>query len=75
NAEPTPPILLNHAKEIISEYLKYIYLGNISANNNTYCPFCKELLIKRTGYKTQLFFHQNPIRCPKCQNKLTFILD
>ncbi len=32
--------------------LQYIYVGNIQLDNyeNTYCPSCKKLLIKRSGY-------------------------
>jgi pyruvate formate lyase activating enzyme len=64
----TPVTTLRKAREIgYAAGLKYVYEGNIpgEGGENTYCPFCKELLIKRIG------FHIGEIRmkdekCPKC---------
>jgi len=30
--------------------LKYVYLGNVAEDTNTYCSKCNKLLIRRTGY-------------------------
>ena len=38
------------AKKIGSKYLDYVYIGNLSKEENTYCPECKSLLIERKGY-------------------------
>ncbi|MCS7232262.1 MAG: radical SAM protein, partial [Elusimicrobiota bacterium] len=49
----TPIEILQKAREIaISLGLKYVYIGNVAGHegNNTYCPNCKKLLIKRIHY-------------------------
>jgi len=49
-SEPTPLELLYKAYQNAKDVgLKYIYLGNIPTNNydNTYCPKCSKLVIKR----------------------------
>ncbi|MDW8056585.1 MAG: AmmeMemoRadiSam system radical SAM enzyme, partial [Elusimicrobiota bacterium] len=49
----TPIETLQKAREIaISLGLKYVYIGNVAGHegNNTYCPNCKKLLIKRIHY-------------------------
>lgn len=57
---------LNRAKEIGKKHgLKYIYLGNVASDGNTYCPKCNELLVNRSGYSAS----ENKIvhsKCPKC---------
>lgn len=50
--EPTPVERVLNAKKIGDKYLNYVYIGNIPGiNNNTYCPKCNELVIKREGYE------------------------
>ncbi|WP_291548469.1 AmmeMemoRadiSam system radical SAM enzyme [Clostridium sp. HMP27] len=50
--EPTPVERVLKAKEIGDKYLNYVYIGNVPGiNNNTYCPKCNELVIKREGYE------------------------
>jgi len=52
---PTSLAKLLEAKEIAKEVgLKYVYLGNVIYDSSTYCPECKELLIKREVYDTQI---------------------
>ncbi len=68
--EQTPLSTLRRAKEIASEYLRYVYIGNVQQNNNTLCPYCGDVLIKREGYKVQVLAHKNPTRCPRCQNRI-----
>ncbi len=60
---PTPDATLYHAKEIASEYIDYIYLGNILTTNDTHCPNCDKLLIKR-NYRAATTIHEN--KCPNC---------
>lgn len=56
--------LLN-AQYIARKYLKYVYIGNVqNTDNNTYCPNCNKLLIKRNGYSTEVFINDN--KCPEC---------
>jgi len=64
----TPVKTLRRAREIGFEAgLKYVYEGNVpgEGGENTYCPDCKELLIRRSGFK----IGENTIKdgkCPKC---------
>jgi pyruvate formate lyase activating enzyme len=45
---PTPPKLLYTLKDIAQGNLEYVYIGNLgNVDNNTYCPKCGSLLIKR----------------------------
>jgi len=73
NLSPTPITTLMNAFQIgKAKGLKFIYVGNVTENDleNTYCPQCQTLLIKRIGYKTEgsKYFHQG--QCLKCKNKI-----
>ena len=49
---PTPISTLRRSKELAQRKLKYVYLGNVwEEDDNTYCPNCKETVIKRRGYQ------------------------
>jgi len=64
----TSAATLWRAREIgLAAGLRYVYTGNIPGDEgeNTYCANCRELLIKRVGYRIQ----QNRITaggCPAC---------
>lgn len=47
--------------------LQYVYLGNIAHSDyeNTYCPSCKNLLIQRYGFSTEIKGLTNE-KCTKC---------
>lgn len=47
---------LKELQQIAREALHYVYLGNTHehSDNNTYCPFCNTLLIKRNGFNTSV---------------------
>jgi pyruvate formate lyase activating enzyme len=47
-----------------SQGLKFVYVGNVPGNpaENTYCPACGKLLIRRSGYSIEA----NNIRGDKC---------
>jgi pyruvate formate lyase activating enzyme len=48
--EPTPVKLLLEAKEIAQRAgLRYVYLGNIQEDNDSYCYNCKKPVIERGG--------------------------
>lgn len=52
DAPPTPVSTLERAHDIaVSEGIEFVYLGNVPGHRyeNTYCPGCRELLIKRFG--------------------------
>ncbi len=51
------------------EGLKYVYMGNIWGveGENTFCPSCGELLIKRVGYSVSFVsFSPSEGKCKKC---------
>lgn len=72
---PTKIDYLIRAKEIALEMgIEYVYLGNMPADNNSYCPNCGELLIARERYCNS---NKNRIengRCANCGHKLNFVL-
>jgi pyruvate formate lyase activating enzyme len=53
--------------------LKYIYAGNLPGDQkeNTYCPNCGEIAIRRLGYEIERF--DNNGRCPQCDKDLDII--
>ncbi|MDO8735005.1 MAG: AmmeMemoRadiSam system radical SAM enzyme [Elusimicrobiota bacterium] len=54
NYPSTPVSTVENLRKIaMKEGLKYVYVGNVPPGNegeNTYCPKCKKLLIKRLGF-------------------------
>ena len=71
---PTNIDYLLRAKEIaIEEGLEYVYLGNMPADNNTYCPECGELLIARERYCNRDKNRIRDGRCLSCGHKLNFV--
>ncbi len=54
--------------------LKYVYLGNVPGKGeNTYCPYCGTLAIKRTMYSIERFDKNG--HCPQCGKDLNIITD
>jgi len=49
--------------------LYYVYLGNVPAHGDTYCPECNTLLIDRTGYNVTINNLKNGY-CPKCNRAI-----
>ncbi|MFH0965025.1 MAG: AmmeMemoRadiSam system radical SAM enzyme [Planctomycetota bacterium] len=66
----TPVSALERAAEVAQEVgLQYVYIGNVPGHplNNTYCPQCHALLIRRAGFQIL----ENLIRdgkCPSCEH-------
>ncbi len=53
--------------------LKYVYLGNVpDGKENTYCPKCNTLAIKRNYYNIERFDKNG--KCPKCGEDLDMIV-
>lgn len=68
----TPLDTLEKARKIGIECgMKYIYIGNVPANEaeNTYCYNCKKMLIQRRGY-TILQNHIKEGKCKFCGEKI-----
>ena len=77
NLPPTPLKTLKAARKIaLDAGLRYVYIGNVPGNKaeNTYCPFCGKLLVKRAGYEI-LENHVKNGRCSFCGRKIAGIWD
>ena len=70
---PPTPIekLLTFRQEAIDAGLKYVYVGNVRIDGleDTYCPKCGSLLVKREGFWVSLNKISNG-ECPECGNKI-----
>ncbi|MFA6281440.1 MAG: AmmeMemoRadiSam system radical SAM enzyme [Candidatus Omnitrophota bacterium] len=72
---PTPVKTLDFAFNLAKEKgIKYVYLGNVSCDNkeNTFCPACGKILIKRKGF----VIGDNVIKenkCPYCLEEIAGI--
>ena len=64
---------LEKAYEVAKEAgLNYVYLGNVPGHRyeNTYCPNCNELLIKRFGFDILRWNITRDMRCPNCGRQI-----
>ncbi|HNX43218.1 MAG TPA: AmmeMemoRadiSam system radical SAM enzyme [Bacteroidales bacterium] len=69
--EATPPSLLDELHEIASQYLDFVYVGNVSSEfSNTYCPACSSLTVLRKGYSIYLTGLDDKGRCARCNNQI-----
>jgi pyruvate formate lyase activating enzyme len=53
NLPPTPVQTLEEARRVaLAVGLEYVYIGNVPGHEgeNTYCPHCKKLVVRRIGY-------------------------
>ncbi len=62
---------LTELYEMAREKLDYVYLGNIESElgRDTLCPGCGEIIIKRTGYFSELLGSEKGV-CKKCGRKI-----
>jgi pyruvate formate lyase activating enzyme len=68
NLPPTPIATLERAKEIaLSKGIHYAFVGNVPGHegNNTYCPKCKKIVVKRSGMFTSEIHLKNG-KCEYC---------
>jgi len=71
-APPTPIETVMRLKEVASEHLDYVYVGNIPGEDtNTYCPDCNALLLRRRGGIT--LEHLDDGICSKCGKEINII--
>lgn len=68
---PTPRSTLERARDIgAEEGLKYVYMGNLGGESNTYCPDCGQLLVRRVIFGVSEN-HLEDGRCPGCGEALS----
>jgi pyruvate formate lyase activating enzyme len=75
SVSPTPVSTLERARATaLNAGLQYAYIGNVPGHpgENTYCPQCKKMIIKRSGYNIL----ENQVKngkCPACNGKIAGI--
>jgi pyruvate formate lyase activating enzyme len=75
NLPPTPLETLERAKAIgDAEGLHYVYIGNVPGHpaENTYCPKCRRIVVKRSGFTIEGMFLKKG-KCQYCQQEIAGI--
>ncbi len=65
----TPAGTIMKLREIASEYLDYVYTGNMGSDtgvSDTVCPSCDSTVIVRSGYNTRVSGLDEDGKCLKC---------
>jgi pyruvate formate lyase activating enzyme len=70
----TPIATMEMAHKIASEWLDYVYLGNVEipGASHTYCPVCHALVVERSRFHAPQI-HAVHGHCPDCGEKLSLI--
>jgi len=70
--EPTSVSKLKEFYTLATQYLDYVYLGNVMLEDgsNTYCDQCGKLLVRRNGYYTRTPGLDESGGCIHCGNKV-----
>jgi len=70
SAPPTDPTMIVRFVETAAQKLKFVYPGNVAVDQNTVCPACKSVLIKRHAYEVLPNYRGTTCQCGE---KLPFI--
>ncbi len=73
NTPATPPETISRLRDIASEFLHYVYTGNMSGDDtgsDTRCPSCNSVVIRRSGYSIQLTGLTDDGSCIKCNRQI-----
>jgi pyruvate formate lyase activating enzyme len=73
NVPPTPPETLLKARKIgMKEGLEFVYIGNLPVDeeDDTFCPKCHNLAIRRTGFRTEILGVDKEGHCSDCGEDL-----
>ncbi|MBI5178530.1 MAG: AmmeMemoRadiSam system radical SAM enzyme [Nitrospinae bacterium] len=70
----TPVDTLLRAGEISRQYLKYVFIGNVEVPgyDDTHCPSCNALLIRRQGFSAEVLAVENG-HCVKCGTSVKIV--
>ncbi len=74
---PTPPETLFKARKLgMKEGLDFVYIGNMSVDkeDDTFCPKCGNLAIRRTGYSVEVLGVNKDGRCEDCGEDLNITI-
>lgn len=71
---PTPIETMMKAREIASQKLNYVYLGNVNDGStaDTYCPQCGKKVIQRSGYSTKIIGLEHH-KCTSCDFEIKYV--
>lgn len=71
---PTSPEKMQEAVSIARKHLRYVYAGNINlpGASNTLCPYCGNLLIERSSYRTRVCGLSGR-NCSRCDNRISIV--
>ncbi|MGM0653106.1 MAG: AmmeMemoRadiSam system radical SAM enzyme [Bacillota bacterium] len=74
--QTTPVKVMEEAKKRAENHLNYVYLGNIDlpGSADTICPYCGNLLVKRTAYQTELSGLTDDAKCNNCGNNISIVM-
>ncbi|MEM3019530.1 MAG: AmmeMemoRadiSam system radical SAM enzyme, partial [Candidatus Bathyarchaeia archaeon] len=73
---PTPVKVLEKACEMARRMgAYYVYIGNVPGHKyeNTYCPSCGEVLIKRYGLSVIQIRLREDLKCPNCGREIPIV--
>ena len=72
NLPPTSDQLLKDFANYAGEHLNFVYIGNMLGNDfqNTFCPNCGSLSIKRNGYNSRILAVDKLGCCTDCGYKI-----
>jgi len=73
NVPPTPPETLLKARKIgMKEGLEFVYIGNLPVDeeDDTFCPKCHNLAVRRTGFRTEVLGVDKEGHCSDCGEDL-----
>lgn len=73
---PTPVKTLEKMHDwAVETGMKYVYTGNVAGHKyeHTYCPNCKEVLIKRHAFSVSALNLTKDKKCPKCSTKIPIV--
>lgn len=70
--DATPPETIRRLAEVASEYLDYVYPGNISGPSDTLCPSCGATVIRRRGYNIDITGLKDGC-CTSCGTRLPIL--
>lgn len=74
--QPTPVSTLEKLADVaMREGLAHVYLGNVWGHplESTYCPNCRRIVIKRTGFYIERYNLSNDGRCKFCGYRLNVV--
>ena len=76
NVPRTPLAALEKARKIgVQEGLKFVYIGNVTEDQNTYCPRCSTPVISRFGYSSKVQAVTDEGKCGNCAEELGIVID